>query len=254
MKIDNIVEEKFNNLNDLDKIIWDYIRQNKSSIKNTSIQELAKKCQVSHTRILDFTRKIGLDGYSELKYIIKNELTNDSDDIEEVENKFLEALQDRSNNLRKIDFTKHCQMIYEARKIFIFCSGEIQLNIGMELKRTLALSKKLAFIVEGYDITELYYLIYKLQPNDLFILITHSGENKTVIEVANALKELKIHTIGICANSNTSIQKLVEEMITVDCKNYFNNNSKKEYILTSFLFVYFEYLHIEYQKYLKQIK
>lgn len=73
MRLETLIYENYNKLNENDKYIWSYILNNKKECENMSIQNLALKCNVSHTTILRFAQKLGLNGYSELKFYLKME-------------------------------------------------------------------------------------------------------------------------------------------------------------------------------------
>ena len=92
MKLETLVYDNYKSLNENDKYIWKYILNNKKECENMSIQDLAANCNVSHTTILRFAQKLGLNGYSELKFYLKlenkkkyvfdkEEILNVSDDI-----------------------------------------------------------------------------------------------------------------------------------------------------------------------------
>ena len=71
MKLEKLINDNYEKLNENDLYIWSYILHHKEECKNISIQELAARCNVSHTTIIRFTKKIGLEGYSELKIYLK---------------------------------------------------------------------------------------------------------------------------------------------------------------------------------------
>ena len=73
MKLETLVYDNYKSLNENDKYIWKYILNNKKECENMSIQDLAANCNVSHTTILRFAQKLGLNGYSELKFCLKLE-------------------------------------------------------------------------------------------------------------------------------------------------------------------------------------
>ena len=68
MRLETLIYDNYKSLNENDKHIWNYILSNKKLCESMSIQELACSCNVSHTTILRFAQKLGLNGYSELKF------------------------------------------------------------------------------------------------------------------------------------------------------------------------------------------
>ena len=71
MKLDDLVNKYYSDLNLNDLYIWRYILGHKKTCENMSISELAEHCNVSKTSILRFTQKISLNGFSELKFYLK---------------------------------------------------------------------------------------------------------------------------------------------------------------------------------------
>ena len=70
MSLDKLVESNYAQLNEIDLYIWQYILHHKRECQKISIHELAHECNVSHTSILRFTKKLGLEGFSELKFYL----------------------------------------------------------------------------------------------------------------------------------------------------------------------------------------
>ena len=73
MRLDEIINTHRQSLNDTDMVIWKYILQHREVARHISIHELAKACCVSSTTIVRFSQKLGLDGFGELKAILKME-------------------------------------------------------------------------------------------------------------------------------------------------------------------------------------
>ena len=58
MTLDELVESRYDELNENDLYIWQYIFHHKTECQKMSIQQLAHACNVSHTSIIRFTKKI----------------------------------------------------------------------------------------------------------------------------------------------------------------------------------------------------
>ena len=69
--MEELIQKKFDILNENDLQIWAYIVRHKEQCKQTSIQQLAVFCHVSHTTILRFAKKLGFSGYSEMRSFLK---------------------------------------------------------------------------------------------------------------------------------------------------------------------------------------
>ena len=64
--------EKVQSLNELEILVYHYVLEHMDNIPKLTIRQLSTNCHVSTSTILRFCSKIGFDGFSELKYAIKN--------------------------------------------------------------------------------------------------------------------------------------------------------------------------------------
>ena len=64
MTLDELVESHYDELNENDLYIWQYIFHHKTECQKMSIQQLLMPAMFLITSIIRFTKKIGLDGYS----------------------------------------------------------------------------------------------------------------------------------------------------------------------------------------------
>lgn len=71
MKLEELVNNNYNKLNENDLYILKYILNNKKKCCDLGINEIAKKCNVSRTTILRFVQKLGFKGYSEFRVYLK---------------------------------------------------------------------------------------------------------------------------------------------------------------------------------------
>ena len=155
MKIENLIEENYEKLNDNDIYIWNYILHHKKECRTMSIQELASKCNVSHTTILRFTHKLGLEGYSELKIHLKWEEKGENQfDPKEIDNTCKDIIM-TMEELKNRDFNEMFRTIDNADKIYIYGSGAVQKDAAKELKRNMIFSNILVYVLEGKEETNI---------------------------------------------------------------------------------------------------
>mgnify|MGYP001770350456 CR=1 FL=1 len=75
MELEGIINEHFNELNENEKAIIEYIIKNKANCQEMTIIELAKETLTSKSSILRLTQKLGFSGYSEFKYSIRKDIS-----------------------------------------------------------------------------------------------------------------------------------------------------------------------------------
>ena len=75
MTLEELVNSKLDKLNPTDLIVWRYIYAHKKECCYISIYDIADNCNVSRTTVLRFAKKLGLDGFSDLKMMLKMEIS-----------------------------------------------------------------------------------------------------------------------------------------------------------------------------------
>lgn len=73
MKIEELVNKHLQMPNPTNLIVWRYIYAHKKECCYMSIYDMAEACNVSRTTILRFAKKLSLDGFSDLKALLKQE-------------------------------------------------------------------------------------------------------------------------------------------------------------------------------------
>ena len=132
--MEELIQKKYDELNENDLEIWKYIISNKETCKQVSIQQLAVFCHVSHTTILRFAKKLGFSGYSEmrsfLKWEEKAEILYEEKDMERNANNFVSMIR----RMEDMDMRDICQMIDEAKNIYVNGTGDVQKEAARTLK------------------------------------------------------------------------------------------------------------------------
>lgn len=195
MRLDEIINTHRQSLNDTDMVIWKYILQHREMARHISIHELAKSCCVSSTTIVRFAQKLGLDGFGELKAILKME----EQETPQYNSNVLEDLSDfylkTGEKIFKRNFDSASRLVHEANRVFTFASGYVQANVLQELKRLFFYDNVFLYEIPARE--EFYSLLNTLTKDDLFIIVSLSGETPTVVEFARELQLRDIPLISI---------------------------------------------------------
>ena len=70
MKIDELINKNYDKLTQNDHQIFNYIINNQKQCKEMTCEQISDKCHVSRTTLLRFCRKLDLNSFAELKYMI----------------------------------------------------------------------------------------------------------------------------------------------------------------------------------------
>lgn len=249
MKLQELINKYYNTLNENDIHIWNYISNNKKECQNLAIDQLAYKCNVSRTTILRFAQKISLKGYSELKLYLKleNEIVNES-------NNKIKIVCNNYNELIKSISEKDCTDIFEkidsARNIYIYGVGMVQSSIKKELKRIFMTGGKILYDLSGYYESEISLNI--ANSNDLFIIISVSGENEFIIDFASKLKIKNIPIISITRLKNNTLSHMSDYNLYISSVTLNEEINEVSYESITSYFILIEILFLKYMEYRKK--
>ena len=209
MLLEDLVNNNLSKLNPTDLIVWRYIYAHKKECCYISIYDIdiADACNVSRTTVLRFAKKLGLDGFSDLKMMLKMQISQawekPSVDIAQAS---INLCQKVGEEVAKQDFTRINKLLYNAKRIFIYSSGHVQKNVGNELLRLFVNCNVYMYEIKGSD--EFRITLHHATKDDLFIIVSLTGESERVVEFAQ-----KLHAQGIPLISFTHLKsnKLKEQ-------------------------------------------
>lgn len=180
--VDRVLQKEFI-LNDTDDSIVQYIIKCQSNIENVSIQQVANDLFVAPNAIMRLSRKLGYQGFSELKAMVKLEQNKETDEIKNL----------LSNSIMKtldiLDFEKLnlvCNRIVNAKKVHFIGVGESLNFCNMMVDNLRAVGKD----AESYSTyREIEYRLCRVSNKDLVFVISASGENNRLLEYINNARE-----------------------------------------------------------------
>lgn len=171
MTLEELVNSKLDKLNPTDLIVWRYIYAHKKECCYISIYDIADNCNVSRTTVLRFAKKLGLDGFSDLKMMLKMEISQarekPSMDIAEAT---VNLCKNVGEEIAKQDFTRLNKLLHNAKRIFVYASGHVQKNVASEISRLFVNCNVLVYEIKGPD--EIGIILKNITENDLFIIIS----------------------------------------------------------------------------------
>lgn len=200
-----------------EKVIIDYIHNN--TVKDLlllSITELADRINVGEATILRFCKKLGLKGYSEFRFL----LSQSSDEIDPAEENdsaqilhyMIEALQSTYDLLDSEQIKKAADLILKAKNVYAFGSG----NSGIA-----ALEFKNKVLRYGLNVTNFadahFQLISTalLQPSDVLVLFSVSGQTKDVINLAKMADKQNVPLIVVTNYLKSPLAKYATALLYV---------------------------------------
>lgn len=245
LNLDEIINENRQLLNQTDIVIVQYIMNHRSQMRHISIHDLAKKCCVSSTTVVRFAQKLGFDGFSDLKALLKREYPakkmQSQDILLSLENFYSKTWA----NLMKRNYDNASRLVHEANRVFAFASGYVQSNVVRELKRLFFYDNVLIYDIGGKD--EFYSALKTANKDDVFIFVSLSGESHHVTEFSQQLQLKGIPLISITTlHENTLASRSTENLYIFS--EEFQVNAPEQIPFKS-MFTYFLLIEIWYVNY-----
>jgi DNA-binding MurR/RpiR family transcriptional regulator len=201
-----------------EKKVADYILDQPTEVIGLSLSEIAKRCHSGQATVVRFCKTIGVDGYSDLKLLISNQLQKENHsqtpDLEPdmsmqdiVKNIFeinILTLKNTLNINLPEEYKKACDTIVRAKSIAFFSLGDAYFPCCYAN----LLFKRMG-LNSCADIDADMQLIdaCRLKENDVAIAISHSGNSRQVVDAMKIAKENGAVTICITQKGKSLLTK-----------------------------------------------
>lgn len=245
MRLEELINENYERLNDNDMQVLKYILNHKKSSHSLGINELSDICYVSRSSIHRMTKKLGFSGYSEFRVFLKWEDQADEpggNHVDVLEKDITATLK----NLASTDFERISQLLYNADQIFIYGTGTAQITCAIEAQRLFAIINR--FITIIHDKVEFESIYPGIKENDVVIILSLSGDTPAIIPQAKQLTARGIDFISITNLKNNRLAQMSPYNIyaTTTAKNSTNGTE-----IVSFIpfHITIEYMFREYVEY-----
>ena len=201
--LENISKKAFT---EQDNIIFDYISNN--NITSLTSHELAQECYCSTATINRFCKKIGVDGFGELKILLK------------LNQKYAQGYNDNKLNTRNIsEIREISREIKKNKPICVFGRGASSISGQYLFRQLLKLGYHVSFVMD-------IELLYELRGYNL-IIISNSGENQFGLRLIDIVKENNVNIMSI-TYKNSSIDKASKYSLTHMNEQNFKNLIERE--------------------------
>lgn len=178
----------------VDEII--YLLQNEEKI---TIRKIAKKTYVSTTTVVNLSKKLGFNSYSEMIHEMKRSFKSDNSGTK------IELYDELFSNITEEDVNSFISQLnkYKYKRIFL-------LGIGFSAIGTRYLNKKLS--ASGFAVYEGSPLdmINEKVDKSLVIVVSKSGETSDLIHIMDRIKRYDYETVVFTANKNSSLATMAD--------------------------------------------
>lgn len=246
MRLEELVNKYYKNLNENDLYIWKYISKNRKECEKLVIDQLAYKCNVSRTTVLRFAKKLSLKGYAELKLYLKMENELESKSIDNV-NLVCDTYNRVIKNIREKDCNDIFKLMDKAKVIYLCGFGMVQSSIKKEMKRTFMTAGKFFYDLGGEAEASAAREI--ASDEDLFIIISVSGRSQFLLELTKKLKVKNIPVLAITKLKDNPLAKISDYNLYISTAILPKINGDMDYESVTSYFILIEILFLKYMEY-----
>ncbi|MDD2495339.1 MAG: MurR/RpiR family transcriptional regulator [Thomasclavelia sp.] len=229
--IDEMKQYPFSNS---ERIVVDYILENKEKIKDYSTKQIAEATYTSPSILIRIAKKLSFKGWNDLKAAYLDELTylnshftdidanmpfNNQDSITTIANKISklhsESINDTLSLINHDSLQKAVQIMRKSSKTNIFGISNMNflaMNFAFKLKR-------IGKDVECDPISEnLFQNASMATKSECAVCISYSGQTLAILKVARILKKNNVPIIAITSMGNNDLSKLADVTLNISTR------------------------------------
>lgn len=224
------IRHKYNTLSSSQKVIADHILSDQKNAAMSTISELAKKCSVSETTVMRFIKKLGYTSFQVFRIDMAHEITeiyykSDATHVLKIEDGYQDiapgdsaaavkqkviqsasiAIHDLTTLIDPAAIERTAAAFLAAGKILFYGSG------GSDVIAHDGYHKFLRLGLPATTHSNSHLMMIQaahLGKNDVAVLISHTGESREVLEIADNAKKQGASIIGITSYIHSSLSKL----------------------------------------------
>lgn len=205
MKIEELINRGDPLFSVSDRSIADYMITHRQECQNAGCEELAAACHVSRATLLRFCRKLGLSSFSELKYVLKEVGPGAAPSPSELDLQF-QNYHSLIDDMQNRDYREICMALHQAGTIYIYGTGNAQKAEAEELKRIFLSVGKC--VIDLFDAGEVALCKSAFQKDDVFLIISLSGETPSGIEILRSIGHTPVKTLSITRWDSNTIARM----------------------------------------------
>ena len=245
MNIEELVNQNYRHFSESDRAVWAYLSEHRSECADMAIKKMAQKCCVSHSAVMRFAQKLGFHGYAELKLYLKmgEQKVQAHSDLTQV----CTLYQNVMNSMCEENCDPLFDALDKAGQVYIFGEGMVQASVKKEFKRI--------FMAAGhmfYDVSsglEMSNLIPMVGSDEFCILISVSGENHKVVDIAKKLQIRGVTLMSVTKNRENTLSHLCDFCLYIEESAYFETPMHWKYESCTSYFILIEILFFKYLEY-----
>lgn len=246
MKIEELVNQYYDHLTPNDREIINLILKNKNQTSQLSSTELAEFCHVSRTTLLRMIKKLSLQSFTEFKFLLSTEESISASDglrWKEIVDNYHRMIDD----LKKRDYRPVCRLLSQAENIYLYGTGNEQKSIADEFKRIFLNFGRCC--MDLFDYGECEFAKQNFSEDDVFIIISLSGENRAGIDILKLVQQTPVQTLSITRWDNNTIARMCSYNLYAGTK-MLDGMDTQPYEVVSAFYMLLDILSVNYLEYI----
>lgn len=216
-EVKQIIQNTYDNFTPVERRVADYFT-NLTGEDDLASRTVAGKLFVSEATLSRFAKKCGYTGYREFifDYVKETRSSEQEKDIgilsRQVKNLYQNLLEDNFKLLNENQMKRIALMLNSAKRVCVYGMG----SSGYTAREFQLRYMRTGLYVEAFTDSQMIQMnAALLEPEDLVIGISLSGETKDVLSGIRLARKRDVKTILLTANKNTSIQRECDEILEV---------------------------------------
>lgn len=251
MTLEEIINKHFNNLNENDHYILRQILDNLDILSEMNIEKISKLCNTSTASMHRLAKKLGFSGFIEFKFFLKTQ----QDEVRQTSielnygDVLLSDLKITLDSINKKSIEDICATIYSSKNLYGYGTGWKQSVALKTLGNDLMYYNKP--IIQLRTLADKEHILSSISSNDVFFIISLSGNTKDMEPLLNMLKMKGVKIISITSLETNLIASRADYSLYFKKIDTISNNVLHWSPIT--LNVVLDYLSFSYAKYLSKI-
>lgn len=241
MNVFQYIKQNFDSFTESEKLIAEYLLNNKKSIIGMSAKEIGDATNTSAPTVVRFSKKIGFDSLNEMKLQLSVNLqSDDSEDFEYLHSNLsttniikgvkisIDSIMNQTIGvLKEEELEKAIEVLNKANNIYIFSVGVSGL-VGMDFYYKLSRINKRCI---AHNDTHLQLTSSALmEKGDVAVAISYSGETK---EVLKCVENAKMEGVKVISITKASIDNTLADLSDIVLRVPFVEKSLREGAMSS---------------------
>ncbi|MDR0484934.1 MAG: MurR/RpiR family transcriptional regulator [Alphaproteobacteria bacterium] len=203
------IKENYKSLSPSQKTIADYLLKNETQIPHLTARQLSEITSQVSSCVIAFSKRIGYQGFNELKFKYENSIT------EESEIPVMQAILQAEKVSQTKEFQEVFNILKSAKKIYIYAFQMSQIPAKDFYFRMRKIAPSRVIFSESFE--DQLIMSQTMEKGDVALIISNSGNCEEILLMEKEIVKNSIPQILITNGINSSLAKFATKEISIQC-------------------------------------